>query len=64
MPQRIALITDSTCDIPASWREQYDIRVVPLTIVFGDRQYLDGVDMNACQTLIRPVWTSSDWPFR
>jgi DegV family protein with EDD domain len=55
MPQRIALITDSTCDIPASWREQYDIRVVPLTIVFGDRQYLDGVDMNAEQFYQRLV---------
>lgn len=44
---RIALITDSTCDIPMEWREKYDITVVPLTIIMGDRQYLDGVDLTA-----------------
>lgn len=45
MAHRIALITDSTCDIPAAWRQQYEIIVVPLTIVFGSQTYLDGVDM-------------------
>ena len=47
MPERIALITDSTCDIPSDWIQQYDITVVPLTIVWGDKQYLDGVDLTA-----------------
>lgn len=42
---KVALITDSTCDIPQAWREKYDIDVVPLTIIFGDRQYKDGVDL-------------------
>ena len=45
MTRKIALITDSTCDIPKEWIELYDITVVPLTIIFGDRQYLDGVDL-------------------
>lgn len=49
MPHRIAIVTDSTCDIPADWRKQYEISVVPLTIIFGDRQYLDGVDLSAEQ---------------
>lgn len=43
----IALITDSTCDIPDEWRQQYDITVIPLTIVFGEQTYLDGVDILA-----------------
>lgn len=47
MTAPIALITDSTCDIPAEWRSQYGIRVVPLTIVFGSDTYLDGVDLQA-----------------
>jgi DegV family protein with EDD domain len=42
---KIALVTDSTNDIPVSLREQYQIYVVPLTIVWGEDQYLDGVDM-------------------
>jgi DegV family protein with EDD domain len=45
MAHRIALITDSTCDIPHEWREQYEIEVVPLTIVWGNQQYQDGIDL-------------------
>lgn len=44
---KVALITDSTCDIPQGWRDQYDIGVVPLTIIFGENQYKDGVDLSA-----------------
>jgi DegV family protein with EDD domain len=47
MPHPISIITDSTCDIPAEWRQQYDITVIPLTIVFGEQTYLDGVDLQA-----------------
>lgn len=47
MAGQIALITDSTCDIPAEWRELYDISIVPLTINFGEQTYLDGVDLQA-----------------
>ncbi len=46
MPHKIALITDSTCDIPATWREQYEITVIPMTVIFGDQQYLEGVDIS------------------
>jgi DegV family protein with EDD domain len=49
MAHRIALITDSTCDIPAAWREQYGIIVVPLTIIFGQQPYLDGIELTAEQ---------------
>ena len=66
MAQRIALVTDSTCDIPAQWRSQYDISVVPLTIIFGDQQYLDGVDMTAEEfyerLLTDPVHPTSSQP--
>ena len=47
MPNRIALITDSTCDIPAEWREEFDIDVIPLTIIWGTEQFLDGVNLSA-----------------
>ena len=47
MTHRIALVTDSTCDIPEAWRKKYEITVLPLTIVFGDEQLLDGVDISA-----------------
>jgi len=47
MPKKIAIITDSTCDIPNAWIKQYDITVIPLTIIIGNEQYLDGVDLSA-----------------
>lgn len=53
MPHTIALVTDSTCDIPAQWVEQYQIGVVPMTIIFGDQTYLDGVEMTAEQFYAR-----------
>jgi DegV family protein with EDD domain len=49
MTHPIVLVTDSTCDIPSEWIEKYNIIVVPLTIVFGDQQYLDGVELSAEQ---------------
>ncbi len=49
MPHRIALVTDSTCDIPTEWVLQYDISIVPLTIILDDQQYRDGVDLTAEQ---------------
>ena len=47
MTHKIALITDSTCDLPQEHLDQYDIQIVPLTIIWGDDQFLDGVDLSA-----------------
>ncbi|MBG0770081.1 MAG: DegV family protein [Anaerolineaceae bacterium] len=41
----IAVITDSTCDIPDDLIEKYGIIVVPQYIIWGDQQYRDRVDM-------------------
>lgn len=49
MANKIALVTDSTCDIPQEWREKYEITVVPSIIVFGEKQYIDGIEMTAEQ---------------
>jgi len=46
MTHKIALLTDSTCDIPQEYLEKYDIQVVPLTIVWGEEQFRDGVDLS------------------
>ncbi|MCL4415506.1 MAG: DegV family protein [Actinobacteria bacterium] len=44
---RIAIVTDSTADIPKSILEKYSIKIVPLTVVFGDESYkADGVDLS------------------
>jgi DegV family protein with EDD domain len=41
----IAILTDSTCDIPDDLIEAYKIIVVPHVIVWGDEQYRDRIDM-------------------
>lgn len=43
---KIAIVTDSTADIPKELVEKHNIRVVPLTVSFKDRTYYDGVDLN------------------
>jgi DegV family protein with EDD domain len=47
MTHRTALITDSTCDLPETFLQQFDIKVVPLTIIWGEEPLLDGVDIKA-----------------
>ena len=46
MNKTIALITDSTCDLPQNFLSQYNIEVVPLTIIWGEEQFRDGVDLS------------------
>lgn len=43
---RIALITDSTCDIPRRMIEEYAITVVPLYVIWGDETFRDRVDLD------------------
>lgn len=47
MTYKTALITDSTCDLPDRFLKKYQIQVVPLTIVWGGEQFLDGVNLGA-----------------
>ena len=42
---KIKISTDSTSDIPASFREELNISVLPLTILHEDKEYRDGVDI-------------------
>ena len=41
----IAILTDSTCDIPDNLIAQYGIIVIPQYIIWGDQQYRDRVDL-------------------
>ena len=42
----IKIVTDSTCDLPAEIIRDLDITVIPLYINFGDKGYLDGVEIS------------------
>ena len=66
MTGRVAIITDSTCDIPREWRQEYDLSIVPLTIIWGQEQFLDGVDLSAeefyARLVIDPLFPTTSQP--
>ncbi|MFC4557532.1 DegV family protein [Virgibacillus kekensis] len=42
---KVAVMTDSTAYISETLISQYDINVVPLSVVFGDESYREGIDI-------------------
>lgn len=44
--KEIAIVTDSTCDIPPDLVEEYGITVVPLYLMWGEEQLVDGQDID------------------
>ena len=46
---KIALVTDSTCDLPQELIDQYQINMLPLNINFGESHYLDKITIQPDQ---------------
>lgn len=46
---KVALVTDSTANIPNEYLDQYNIRVAPQILVWGDEIYQDGVDIQSTE---------------
>lgn len=42
---RTVIMTDSTCDMSAEEYSELQVETVPLSVIFGDRVYRDGVDI-------------------
>ena len=57
----IAVVTDSTSDLPPDLAATYGIRVVPLNVRFGVDEYLDGVTMQA-EEFYRRLESSDELP--
>lgn len=49
MNEKIAILTDSTCDLERETIERYGIEVLPLKIIYRDRVCLDRVDISPQQ---------------
>lgn len=43
MNKKVKIISDSTCDLSKELVERYDIDILPLHILLGDKEYEDGV---------------------
>ncbi|MCE5345048.1 MAG: DegV family EDD domain-containing protein [Bacteroidales bacterium] len=46
---KIALVTDSTCDLPQEILDYYQINILPLNINFGESHYLDKITIRPDQ---------------
>jgi len=57
----IAIVTDSVCDLPRELVDRYQIQVVPLHLIFGEREYLDGLTIDSEQ-FFDLTDRSSDFP--
>lgn len=57
----IQIITDSMTDVPKEIVDKYHIIVVPLTVTFGDDQFLDGFDISS-QEFYKKLEDSEELP--
>ena len=59
--RRIAIVTDSTSDLPRDLAKEHGIRIIPQVLIMGTKTWRDGVDIDppAFYELLR---TSSDFP--
>jgi DegV family protein with EDD domain len=45
----ISVVVDSTADLPPETAQELGIRVVPLSVLFGEQAYRDGLDLTGAQ---------------
>jgi DegV family protein with EDD domain len=50
---RVGIVTDSTCDLPATLLEEFGIGVVPVRVYFGSENYLDKVTITPAEFYAR-----------
>ncbi|MFO7815493.1 MAG: DegV family protein [Halanaerobiales bacterium] len=58
---RIGILTDSTCDLPESIIEKYEINLIPLTVSIGDNQYKDKTEITSDQ-FFQKIDNTEDMP--
>ncbi|MBO1001532.1 DegV family protein [Pseudogracilibacillus auburnensis] len=58
---KVAIVTDSTAYIPENLLEKYHIHTVPLSVVFGDESFREGMDITTAEFYAK-VKQSKDLP--
>lgn len=43
--KEVLITADSTCDLPSHIIKQHDIKILPLSVLLGDKSYYDGIDV-------------------
>jgi DegV family protein with EDD domain len=59
--RRVAIITDSTADIPPELIKEHNIHIIPQVLIMGGKTWLDGVDIDA-PTFYKLLKESPDFP--
>lgn len=49
--EKIAIITDSASDIKKEIKDKYNVTVLPYKIIYKDKEFTDGVDINSKEVL-------------
>lgn len=52
---RVLVITDSSCDLPADVADDLGIEIIPLTIRFGDEEFVDRAELSTAEFWTRCV---------
>ncbi len=55
----VVVVTDSSCDLPAEVAEEFGIDIVPLTIRFGDEEFIDRDELSTAEFWTRCVNSST-----
>jgi len=42
----LRIVTDGAVDMPVEWQEEFDIQIIPINIHFGEKTYLQNVDLD------------------
>ena len=42
----LRIVTDGAADMPPAWEKEYDIPILPINIMFGEKAYLQTVDLD------------------
>src|SRR5262249_31560667 len=51
--ERVGIVTDSTCDLPPTMFEEFNIGMVPVRVAFGSENYLDRVTISPTEFYAR-----------
>jgi fatty acid-binding protein DegV len=60
-PQQVAIVTDSTADLPLDLINKYGIHVIPLYLIMSGNTWRDGVDISPAK-FYELLKTSPDFP--
>jgi DegV family protein with EDD domain len=59
---KIAVVTDSTTDLPSELASEYDIHIIPLSVIFEEKKYIDDGKNIKLKDFYRKLRSSKDMP--